>query len=435
MPATIISKISSQPDLSITPGEISSVEFQDCMNIIQAFEKAAHYSATEESAIVVLAHPIQSSKYWAKANHEILSGRLLNTTLLHEAVNSLEVASNSPIESSLSKLKGSDFSNALKLIRDECIPCDVRVKFALEHLPSKSRLDMYSEDIRMRLETLANLDSALKDVSLYRDLCSLLKILAFMCPQDLQRMISVLMASMFKINLDMAGAFSAIVSLIMPIVMPVISGVINLLDQFEVLVLNPIDCVLDLLQVQNNSLEQLTGVGTGVGVGLAELSKSLIEGRDYTSSKLNFYVEVIKKAMTDTTGDTNAAIRLAGEKVKVVRLISLVISILNLRKKGSKLCEGENPTTSELSNFFSNFLNPNSFIQFTVDQTGNITVGEPQDPIFQIEEPNKGAKILNYEPDSLLAMPAQMTFKCAFHTSGTDIAKVNSWIEDLNRAG
>lgn len=434
MPATIIPKIFSQPDLSVASGELSSLEFQDCMNIIQAFEKAAHYSATEESAIVTLSHPIQSSKYWAKANHEILSSRLLNTALIHKTAESLEI-SDSSLSESISKLKDSNITDALKLLKDECIPCDTRVRFALEHLPNKSRLEMYSEDIKLRIKILKDLDSLLRDVDIYIEICPLLQTLDFMCPQDLYRMISILMASMFKINLDMAGSFSLIASLIMPMMMPIMSGVINLLDQFHLLVVGPIECVLDLLGVQEKELRSKSNTGKVLSSGLSELSNSLIDGKSHVEAKMSFYEEALKKAMSDVTGDTQVAIKASQDKLKLVRLISLIISVIKLKKDKKRICNGSIPGADELTDFFKNYLNPNSLIQFTLDSAGNISVQEPSDVIFQIEEPDKGAKILTYEPDNLLTKPAQMTFKCSFHTAGTDIAKINSWIEDLNKAG
>jgi hypothetical protein len=452
MPARVIEKPTplALPDIEFSSGDIEAINFQDCMNIIQAYERAAHTSATESSVFAPLAHTVQSNRSWAQSNKEVLSARLLDPTLV-----STDLQTRSSSTGTLQRLRGKNLDDALKVLKDDCIPCDTRIKLSIENALSEANINTYLDDVKARIKMLSHLDKLLGDVDVYRDICALLEALNFMCVPDLQRLVSILMALMLKVNLGLGDMFSLIVSLILPMIMPLLSGVVNILDQFTLLVTSPIDCILDSLLLQMSKLNvggltqpeiDLLKAGKGkldnkqaqaaISTGLQEIYAALIEGRDYVSSKLSFYEEALKKAITDWTGDSTNYIVLAQQKLRTVQLINLVISLIQLKRKGGRLCkEGNKPTTRELDNFFNNYLNPNSCIKLVMDPAGTIRVEECEPTVYQVEDPGERAKILNYEPEDLLTKPLAAEFKCSFHTTTDDVEKVNRWIQELNKAG
>jgi len=447
-------EIEAQPDLTPTTGEFNSISFQDCMTIVSAYERMCHSSATEESIFAPISHVIQGTKYWAKSNSELFSSRLQGSNIVQsDSDNKIKIRSESPATENTfqSILQSQSFEEALQTIKDDCIPCDERIKLSLENLPTQATLDLYFADIKARIGMLSDLDKLLGDIEVFKDICPLLEVLNFMCIPDLQRLISILMASIMKVNVSLLDLFGLIIALIMPLVMPMLSGLVHMLDQFSVLVISPVDCMLDVMLEQLNKLnvggitqQQIDELkelknsntlegGVLVGVGLQELYKATIDGRNYASSKLNFYTTALEKAITDVTGNNQNYMKLASQKLRVVQLIKFIISIIELQRKGGTLCQpGQTPSERELDTFFRDFLNPNSFVQVSVDPDGNIRLEEPEEVLYQIEEPSKGAKILIYEPDDLLQKPVAMAFKCSFHTSPSDIEKINTWIKELN---
>lgn len=478
MPARVIlpEDIVAQPDLTPAPGEFDAIAFQDCMTIVTAYERMCHASATEESVFAPISHMVQGTKYWAKSNQDILSARILNSNLVESSTGQkIEIRSESPTgDDTFNRLyRSQTFDEALGVIKDDCVPCDTRLKLALENIPNQSTIQLYLDDIASRIDFLSQLDSLLNELSVFKDICPLLEVLNFMCIPDLQRIIAILMASMFKVNVSLADFYGLIVSLILPMIMPMLSGVVNMLDQFSILVVAPIDCVTEVIREQIQKLPDvrtrsadITGisntptqstVGAGgdqgfisssatlsnvretsttesLSAGLDTLHNTLVDGRNYASSKLDFYIGALKKALSDYTGDSQNYMKIAAQKLKTVQLIKLVISMIELRRRGGQLCKaGQTPQQRELDNFFQTFLNPNSFVQIAVDPDGLIRVEGPAEVLYQIEEPGEGAKILSYEPEGLLQRPAAMAFKCTFHTDPTDIDKVNKWIQELNK--
>jgi len=239
----------------------------------------------------------------------------------------------------------------------------------------------------------------------------------------------------------------------MPILMPILSGIVNMLDEFDLLVSSPLECVLDAIseqlnkinvdgttQKQINQLQELkkeadpqAAIEIAIGLGLTELYKATADGRNYIKTKAEFYTTAFRKAIKDYTGDSQNYLQLAAQKQRALQLIRLIASIIELKKKEQLLCQpGQTPSQRELNNFFNNFFNPNSRFKIAIDPDGTIRVEEDAPILYQIEEPGKGAKILEYEPEDLLKKPAMAVFRCSFHTNASDVGKVNKWIQELN---
>mgnify|MGYP001592538571 FL=1 len=145
-------------------------------------------------------------------------------------------------------------------------------------------------------------------------------------------------------------------------------------------------------------------------------------------------MDKLRKALSDWNGDNNTLLLASMEKLQIIRTISLIAAIIDLKRKGTDLCKsGTNPSASQLDSFFNNFLNPNSFFKLAIDDDGNINIEEPDPLLYQLEEPNNGAKIISYEPDDLLQRPVSVTFTCA--SLGADIIevdKLNKYIREIN---
>lgn len=454
MPAKVVLP-SDEPDLQIDVGELSEADFQDCVNIVQAYERGTHYSATDGSVFAPVSRVVQANKYWARSSAEILSSRLAQSVLVDSLSGKSGVATRTDSNTLTSLRNSKSLEEALKNLKDDCIPCDDRVRLSIEGLPTNADINFYLEDVRRRVKLLSRIDDLLGDVNVFRDLCPLLNVLNFMCVPDLQRIIAVLTASLFNVNFKMGDQFGLITSLILPILMPILSGLVNVLDQFSATVLSPMDCILDALLEQLQKLNvggatqpaidaiqkaKSTPTGTSgaeavqaIGFGLNEMYGAVLAGRDHASAKLNFYQEALRKALSDWTGSNDGYMELAANKLRTVQLIELVASIISLKKKGLQLCqEGSTPSASELDSFFQNFLNKNSRLQFAMDPDGNIRVEEPGTPLYRIEKPNSSAKIITYEPEDLLTKPTSLVFKCSFAAADPDeVAKVNRWIKEL----
>lgn len=150
-------------------------------------------------------------------------------------------------------IPGGDFT---KIFDSDCIPCGARISFKGD-LDFKAGLEGFGEQIlalierqlRNCLEQIRQLIDTFKNLDRYVDLCSFLKFMSdFVCVPDLQAMLSALMAFMGRFNFQVNGIFDLIIQLVGPLLQPFLSNVVQLLQKYLLMVVKPIDCIIDKMQ-------------------------------------------------------------------------------------------------------------------------------------------------------------------------------------------
>lgn len=270
-------------------------EFTDCMNVIKKFEKAAAYAVTEESVFAQMAPILQNARVQSKAVSEQMS-QTLSLSNPQSTSNALSADSNiqaqSPNATGLSssnivgsEVPGADLRNLDKADENDegwsgignaffpgadgdplagffdskCIPCGFRINMLGELVfdsfvdLSKSTFSNYLEMIETWLgnilKQIRSLQNLFSGFDRFVDLCALLDFLNdFVCLPDLQRILSVLMALMSRTSFEFGGLLDFILQLVAPLLMPFLSGLLNMLQQYILMVVRPIECIIDSLQ-------------------------------------------------------------------------------------------------------------------------------------------------------------------------------------------
>lgn len=84
----------------------------------------------------------------------------------------------------------------------------------------------------------------------YLDLCAFIKWLqSYVCIPDLARIIAALMALMSRIAFDFGGIIGIILSLVAVLIQPFLTNLVNALQKFLLLIIRPIECIIDKLQL------------------------------------------------------------------------------------------------------------------------------------------------------------------------------------------
>jgi hypothetical protein len=321
-------------------------------------------------------------------------------------------------------------------------------------------MNTLKSDILERLKFLRQLAEQLTDLSVYGDLCDLMKLLSFMCIPDLQRIIALLMALLILQVPNLDGIIAMLQSLISPVFAPVLMGLTGLLDQFNVLVVSPIDCVIDAIEEQMQKLgleidpatkEQIATLSNG----LAFLNNQLTEAKQLIQAKVDFYVNQVKKLVGDLSFGDASYLNFAFKKLEIVRMIGFVAGIIRALTAGQLACssDGKTPQKSELDDFFNNFLNPNQPFDMYIDEEGALHIDEkikdavnpPEEELplpnfsnvvqFQgedvVETPSPVSDIV-LETANILSKPTEVVLRCNVRATLDDAQMVNTWIEELN---
>ncbi len=443
-----------ETDPTAQQGSVDTIDLQDCAAIARAFERASHFSVNEASIFAPITKHIESMRSWSQVNQQVL-GSWFATPKTQDSEDSATKSTGLKIENTFTAVADDDFGDALKKVYKDCVPCSDRIDLLATFNPGKDLLDIFRVDIEQKIAFLTDLDSLLSDVNVYGDICRLIGFLNFMCVPDLQKMVSVLMALMMKFNLSLDGLFSLIMTIVAPLFSPLIASIANLLSQYELLVLNPINCVIDsaddvlarlsfeigesgsaddLRPVRERLLSAQERTNVGVQTGLGLLRNKLFDADQLLRNRLTFYLDQLNKLTGDWNGDSTTYLTQSLDKLQIVRLIALVQAIIDIIRTGGQLClAGEIPTESELNAFFGNFLNPNSFFQLTVDDDGNLRIEEPGPITYRLEDEEDGVKIIPYEPENLLQVPVQVTTECSILANPADVDTINRWIRELDK--
>jgi hypothetical protein len=460
---------------------------QDCSLITQTYERGAHSTYTETAVFATFSRGLENSRTFAGLAQETLSGYIREPVESagqsnQQAEQLLGNAGVSRTQENYQGIKlgefdistlGSSFGQSFMDWMRDCIPCNMRVVALLELKPNIDLLATLENDLLARLAMLTELGNILSNLDIYGDYCEFLKTLNFMCVPDLQRIIALLMALLANQSIELDGLIGFLQSLVAPIFAPLMLGITSLLDQFSLLVVNPMDCIIDAINEQlqktkfqvtlsNNdgSSETISGGGgsvtSGISSGLEELVSNIQEGKQYIQDKLQFYIDQLKSMFDELGGGDTAYLKVSFKKLTILRLVSFISAIIASIAKGQSVCSnGKSPEKSALDNFFDNFLNPNIGFQITVDDQGNLNIAEKDNNIAQIiQSPTgsesipgiansltiDGATMLNttlldqiQTTEQILTQPVKVKIPCKLEVTKDNADLVNKWVSELNQ--
>lgn len=484
-------KISSLNDLkklkveevaALDPQRLSiGTELQDCSLIAQTYERAAHSTPSEAAVYTTFNRSLENVKSISSAVALSMAGylKMPQERSVDSAAQAQQFASDAvPAVAGVSAtanvgyqsfnfgdafqatLGGNSAGRTLLELARDCIPCDLRLVAFLELNPSLDLLATLEGYLFGQLAFLQDLGNLLGNFDIYGDFCDFLNLLSFMCIPDLQRIIALLMALLTLEIPQLDAQIDLLQALIAPLFSPILLSLTSLLDQFNLLVVNPLDCVMDAINAQLATLGfelDPTNPAQQLSNGLSELGAMLAQGKQTIQDKLNFYIEEIQAMLGDLGGGDNAYLSISIRKLKIVRLIGFVVAVIKAITQGHPACsnEGKPAELSELDNFFNTFLSPNAPFNVWIDEQGQLRIDEKDDRLKdvivsttgQAEFPNvdnvisfEGNQIVDPSLASKLAAatsaltgPTRAKIPCKLKTSATDADKLNQFIADLNR--
>lgn len=437
---------------------------QDCALIVQTFERAALHDTTEASVFAPMYKQLETTKTFAQTAQKALAGYTISpmdetledftnatqgvvdigtTEIKGGSLTSISVGNN--IQDYLSDTLGSDVMDKLR----DCIPCGDRLLSLLELHPSLDFLDALRADVLARFKLITDIIDMLRNFDIYADYCKFLDILGGMCIPDLQRLIIMFMALIMEEMPKFDGDF--LMTLIGPIFMPILTMITSLLDQFSLVILSPIDCIIDHINLQihklyleldpENPLQEMSN-------GLAELNKAISDGKKKIQDKLEFYIGQAKKLLETEMIKNNEFLKVSLKKLNYLRMIAFVVAVILALSKGQLACskDGESPKEEEIDNFFSNFLNPNLPVTFRLNPDGSMTIDETIPGYEDLDDDDVQQVVITPEeiaqlPSSIservvelqasLTSPIKMTVPCKFKTPAGESAKIEAWIKEL----
>jgi len=159
------------------------------------------------------------------------------------------------------KFKGAAWEGLKK-----CPPCDLRQALQdIKNFDWKSGLEGILSQLRMGLDAMWNdiiqrfidLGNMLKGLGQYIDICQFLKfLLEWTCLPDFYRILAALSAALMDIGFFLDGfGIDLVLSFIVPLVLPTLQGFVDLLSQFLVIVLKPLQCFIDGILLALNKLD------------------------------------------------------------------------------------------------------------------------------------------------------------------------------------
>jgi hypothetical protein len=444
---------------------------QDCALIAQTFERGAHNTPTEAAVFATLSRTLQNhSKFAATITNSLQSYIQVPQQAVDAASDQSKAFANQantgqPADNTSPAIQaldigtqqqatyGSDFGKNMLDAVKKCIPCTLRPLSLMELFPNPNLLNIFENYLKNLLKTLGDIIDMLKNIGAYTDLCKLLDLLAFMCPQDLQRVIALLMSMFMLEGIKMGTAMGFLQSLIGPLFAPILLAITALLDKFVKMVTDPIKCMIDVI----NSTLMLRGVAispysatgnpqaTGINSSIAILEAQLREAYMQIHNKLDFYTSQAKALLGQLGGGDTAYLAAKLRSLQLVRMISFVVAVITAMEKGRLSCgQGENPSTSQIDAFMSNFVNPNSPFSIWIDDSGTMHLDE-KDPasikplsdivnVLQFE----GQPIVNANASTIqtasanLAEPIRVVMPCKLKPTSGNAEQLDAWVAELN---
>ena len=455
-------------DLDIERLDFGS-DYQDCALIASFFERSCHSVPTEAATFAPLTRQLQNTKMFSQTAQKTLGSYLQAPEQPAGAATDPTLALQGfKVGSATTATYGSDFGDQMLDWLKNCIPCQLRILSYLEMHPNLDLLAAFKTDIKEKLKMLMDLVNSLRNFDVYGDLCELLKLLNFMCIPDLQRIITALMALLLLQVPNLDGLVAFLQSLVSFIFAPIFMGLTSLLDQLGLLVVNPLQCIIDAIDEQARKLgaqglggakEKADEAIQGLNNGLNQIKSQLLEAKQILQQKIEFYINQVRKMIPQINFGNSAYLGFSFKKLQIVRIVGLVVAIIGMLSKGLSICsnQGKSPEKSELDNFFDTYLNPNQPFTMFIDDSGGLHIEEKIPGLDGVAHPpNENedtpffGKTLDFEPDEAISDPelseailetsnvitkkVDVVVQCSIRTTSEDADLVNQWIEELNKS-
>jgi hypothetical protein len=451
---------------------------QDLVNIISAYTKGANAQDTEQSVYAVLTPETIDSKTFAENVIDQLNSYNERRTNAADAP-SFTFAGLEVQNTAVSIADADSVGEALTIAAADCIPCEDRILALLNLNPLDDLMDLLNNDLSRRYQVLFSLLDLLNNVDIFNDICELLRQLNFFCVPDLQRIAFLLTLLLHKYKDKLDLTISLPEALIGNLFAPFLSGLNALLDQYVQMIIAPIECIIDELNFQLQKLDITEGIAEAeqqLGVNkdnprnpegsipdisdplkgaivnplqsaLFSLTDYLKQGKSYIDSSLSFVRDQLLKLLDTSFINTDIKMAAAQNKLHLLRLISLVVSIINATKAGELDCGDleDIDASKKLQTFLKNYITPNSTIRFNFDESKQeITV---QSPAIDGKQSTNIAEIIqNSNQDlpltsgsrivdgQLVRQEANILIKnCLRDVAEQDVAKVQEWISEFEK--
>lgn len=140
---------------------------------------------------------------------------------------------------------------------EKCIPCNLRLKFRAElGLALSDTLLITLENLLSNyLKELSFVLNMLRAPDVFQDACLLLRSMKDICIPDLQRMISLFAAMLYRETSKEIASIDILKLLITPMFQSLFSGIVTLFSQYKGLITDPLQCVVSNLGFHLDNLK------------------------------------------------------------------------------------------------------------------------------------------------------------------------------------
>lgn len=404
---------------------MDSTKASDCAAIIKAFEKHL-LSSPSEGAILGATLPKVAS---ISSNATAASNQLKALTNPPVPEELLSTFGNTPEQNGnlveIPQVNNLVDVNAWKDWLEKCIPCSARLEFRTDLVDGLDDdfIDMLFQMANLFLKELSFLINLLNASDVYADICPILFAMQDICIPDLQRILSLLASIVYRMSVRDMQSLDLMKLLIMPIFQPIFSGLVGMLNQYKLLVTNPLTCVVgnintqigkfktsgvineDLIlnltdktealglisgKAQKQSLQSelsaarqpfvdidsgITAMQTGLGTSLVHLERLMTVGIVEIEALLFEYKRELSAFLGVEGKETVEFLLNQYQKLIIFRLISFISALVKANTSGFN-CNFDNLSKAEdtVGSFLNDFLGPNS----PVIVTNNTTTGDIQ---------------------------------------------------------
>ncbi len=454
----------------------SPTALADCAQVVKAYQKALFSSTDEESVYSSLLTRVSNTRSTASSSSAMLAN--LQNPPIPDVISSLIRPQDLGQAVSDISQGATELVSPAKWqeIIQKCIPCDSRVILRsqlLGLLPAAFLNDL----LDLLKQLLGQLDAIIKILNsgaVYNDLCTLYKFFTeFVCIPDLQRIVALLGAILYRMSVNLGNGLDVIKSLVQPIFLPIFVNITALLGQFISLIVSPLDCVIGAIDLQLEKLDltkglsqkQVDAIGvsvtqsdiTGIEVNaqlqqqigideiqfgltssLRELKGFLYGGQRDLRAMLDSYVFEIHKFVNEVHGDMNY-FDIQMEKLKIVRLINFITAVIRILAKGFECNSPPKSTTEEFASFLQDFFAPARNITVQIDavtgetrlvlNTGETALTVPNPQVI-VPTGNSTIDVTINKIVNRAVAPVTLKPQCLF--SSGDSQKVAQWIAELD---
>lgn len=247
---------------------VPTLQVADCHTIAKTFERAACYAPTEESVFAMMTPILTNMRANSQAfiDQQDANDSLTDTNLGSFAVPNLKNVDKADEEDEgfFEKIGNNffpgdgDVINPGGIFNSECIPCGFRLNSMGELISAgwndfgagvKAIFEQWGVWLMTMIQQIKDLLGIFSGLDKYIDLCALIKFFKeFVCIPDIMRILSALMALMARVSFEFGGLFDLILSLVAPLLTPFLSGIVDQLQQFILMIIKPLECIIDSIQ-------------------------------------------------------------------------------------------------------------------------------------------------------------------------------------------